>query len=299
MKLPSLPSPIIQLHSEVFSQKKVEVFVKREDLIHPEIMGNKWRKLKYNLEEARKLGCKRLVTMGGAFSNHIAATAAAAELYGFKSKGIIRGNELSPDSNVTLKTAHKKGMELQFVNRDEFREFRSETIAHRDGDYWLPEGGTNALALRGVSELIDEIDLEYDVIVTPVGTGGTMAGLLKGLRGQKRIYGFSALKGTFIRQEFNKLCLENEVNYLNYELITDYHFGGYGKINQDLKGFIHSFKQEFGFLLDPVYTGKMFFGVCEKVKNNQIAPTTRLLLLHTGGLQGIQGYQNARDSSFG
>ena len=292
MKLPSVPSPVIQLHSKLFSHKKVEIFVKREDLIHAEIMGNKWRKLKYNLEEARKLGKNRLVTFGGAYSNHIAATAAAAKLYGFRSKGIIRGDELSHNSNHTLQTASGNGMELEFVSREDFRRLKRAIPADQGADYWLPEGGTNSLALKGVSELVEEIAIEFDIVATPVGTGGTMVGLVKGLAGRSMVWGFSVLKGDFMQQEVRMLCEENAVPYSNYELFNDYHFGGYGKINQDLKGFMHSFKQEFGFLLDPVYTGKMFYGVWEKVENDQIAPATRLLLLHTGGLQGIAGYQN-------
>lgn len=285
---PVVPSPIVQLHHDVFQKKEIEVFVKREDLIHEEIMGNKWRKLKYNLEEAKKLKKKRLVTFGGAYSNHIAATAAAAALYGFESKGIIRGEELNASSNRTLRTAASKGMTLEFVSREQFRELKTSYPDMLPEDYLLPEGGTNAMALMGVAELIEEVDISFDVLVTPVGTGGTLVGLLAGLNGRSEVWGFSALKGEFIQEEIRKLCMANSLNHTNYKLFTNYHFGGYGKINQDLKGFMHTFKQEFDFLLDPVYTGKMFFGVWENVKNNQIAPGTRLLVLHTGGLQGIQ-----------
>ncbi|MDW3197260.1 MAG: pyridoxal-phosphate dependent enzyme [Cytophagales bacterium] len=285
---PVVPSPIVQLHHPDFENKHIEVFVKREDLIHPEIMGNKWRKLKYNLEAARKLGKKRLVTFGGAYSNHVAATAAAAELFDFESKAIIRGEELNSASNQTLRTAAEKGMSFEFVSREQFRQLKMAYQGLQPEDYLLPEGGTNALAVEGVAELIDEIDVAFDILVTPVGTGGTLAGLLKGLKGKGMVWGFSALKGVFIHDEIEKLCEMNYLTHRNYKLFTDYHFGGYGKINQDLKGFMHTFMQEFGFLLDPVYTGKMFFGVWENVKNNQIAPGTRLLVLHTGGLQGIQ-----------
>ncbi len=285
---PVVPSPIVQLHHNDFQKKGIEVYVKREDLIHEEIMGNKWRKLKYNLDEAQKRGKKRLVTFGGAYSNHIAATAAAANLYGFQSKGIIRGEELHANSNPTLRKAASKGMKFEFVSRQRFRELKSNYTDLSSEDYLLPEGGTNTLAIKGVAEIISEVDISFDVIVTPVGTGGTLAGLLFGLEGKSEVWGFSALKGEFIHDEIRRLCSENNLTYTNYKLFTNYHFGGYGKINQDLKGFMHTFKQEFNFLLDPVYTGKMFFGVWENVKNNQIAPGTRLLVLHTGGLQGIQ-----------
>lgn len=285
---PVVPSPIIQLRHPDLEKKEVKVFVKREDLIHPEIMGNKWRKLKYNLKEAKRLGKKRLVTFGGAYSNHVAATAAAAELFGFESKAIIRGDELTPDSNRTLRTAASKGMSFEFVSREQFRQLKTHYQDLKREDYLLPEGGTNALALQGVAELIKEIDVAFDILVTPVGTGGTLAGLLKGLEGKALVWGFSALKGAFMHEEISRLCEENGLTHRNYKLFTAYHFGGYGKINQDLKGFMHTFMQEFDFLLDPVYTGKMFYGVWENIKNNQIAPGTRLLVLHTGGLQGIQ-----------
>lgn len=285
---PVVPSPIIQLHHNDFQKKKIEVYVKREDLIHGEIMGNKWRKLKYNLEEAKKLKKKRLVTFGGAYSNHIAATAAAAELFDFESKGIIRGEELNVKSNRTLFTAASKGMALEFVSRERFRELKEDYSSLQPEEYLLPEGGTNRLALKGVAEVINEIDIPFDILVTPVGTGGTLAGLLQGLRGQSEVWGFSALKGEFMHEEIRRLCEVNNLTHNNYKLFTNYHFGGYGKINQDLKGFMHTFKREFDFLLDPIYTGKMFFGVWENIKNNQIAPETRLLVLHTGGLQGIQ-----------
>lgn len=285
---PVVPSPIVQLHHDDFLKKGIEVFVKREDMIHEEVMGNKWRKLKYNLEAARKLKKKRLVTFGGAYSNHIAATAAAAAIYDFESKGIIRGEELNESSNRTLKTAASKGMTFEFVTRTQFRELKKVYPGLQSDDYLLPEGGTNELALKGVAEIITEIDRPFDLLVTPVGTGGTLVGLLKGLNGQASVWGFSALKGDFIKDEVQLLCDRFQIAENNYQLFTNYHFGGYGKINQDLKGFMHTFKQEFNFLLDPVYTGKMFFGVWEKIKNNQIAPGTRLLILHTGGLQGIQ-----------
>ncbi len=285
---PVLPSPIIQLHHKVLENKEIEIFVKREDLIHKEIMGNKWRKLKYNLEAAQKLKKRRLVTFGGAYSNHIAATAAAAHLYGFESKGIIRGEELNAESNLTLKTAAAKGMSFEFVPREEFRTLKKTYTKLEHFDFLIPEGGTNDLALEGVAEIIKEIEMSFDIMVTPVGTGGTLVGLIKGLNGRSKIWGFSALKGEFIRDEIRQLRVKNKLPHSNYELFTNYHFGGYGKINQDLKRFIHTFKQEFNVLLDPVYTGKMFFGVWEKVKNDQIAPGTRLLVLHTGGLQGLQ-----------
>ena len=285
---PVVPSPIIKLHHDDFQKKQIEVFVKREDLIHEEIMGNKWRKLKYNLKEAERLKKKRLVTFGGAFSNHIAATAAAAKAFGFESRGIIRGDELNEQSNRTLRTAAKNGMALEFVSREKFREWKMNYPHIRPDEYLLPEGGTNALALKGVAEIMDEIDIPFDMLVTPVGTGGTLAGLLLGLKGKAEVWGFSALKGTFMHDVIRQLCEEHQIIHRNFKLFTNYHFGGYGKMNKDLRDFMNNFQEEFDFFLDPVYTGKMFFGVWEHVRNNQIAPGSCLLILHTGGLQGIQ-----------
>lgn len=267
--------------------------MKREDLIHPEIMGNKWRKLKYNLLEASATGKKRLITKGGAYSNHIAATAAAAKTYGFDSLGIIRGQELNTQSNLTLKTAHKNGMKLQFVDRAAYKEISEMTFPLDNDDFFIPEGGTNSLAIKGVSELIDEIDDSYNIIATSIGTGGTLCGLLKGLEGNYQIMGFSALKGDFMIKEIEHLRQEFNIPWKNYHLNLDYHFGGYGKVTHSLVAFINEFKAQFGISLDPIYTGKMFYGVWDKVKNDQIAKGSRILLLHTGGLQGVSGF-NAR-----
>jgi len=273
--------------------KEIEVWVKREDLIHPEIMGNKWRKLKYNLLDARAKGKKTLITKGGAYSNHIAATAAAAKAYGFEALGIIRGQELLVDSNLTLKTANKNGMKLQFVDRASYKEISEITFHLEDGDFFIPEGGTNSLAIQGVSELVQEIDDFYDIIATSIGTGGTLCGLLKGLEGNCQILGFSSLKGDFMIKEIEHLRQEFNIPWKNYHLDLNYHFGGYGKVLTSLVAFINEFKAEFGISLDPIYTGKMFYGVWDKVKNDQIAKGSRILLLHTGGLQGASGF-NAR-----
>ena len=293
MEWPKTPSPIQQLHADFLAKKNISVFVKREDLIHPEIMGNKWRKLKYNLHAAREQKKNTLVTFGGAYSNHIAAVAAASRIYGFKSIGYIRGEELHADSNPTLRKASKDGMDLRFLTRTNFRKLKNTYQSRNPDEYFLPEGGTNLKAIQGATEIISEIDIPFDILVTPVGTGGTMAGLVRGLAGAKHVWGVGALKGRFLQQEFDKTLQKYDIPHRNYTLFSDDHFGGYGKITPELIHFINIFKQEFGFLLDPLYTGKMFHSVWDKVKNDQIAKNSCLLLLHTGGLQGIAGY-NAR-----
>jgi len=293
MKVPYLPSPTVQLTGELFEEKGVEVFVKRDDLIHPHVMGNKWRKLKYNLEAARHQGATTLKTFGGAFSNHITAVAAAADADGFRSIGVIRGEELDPQSNPTLRFAHSMGMQLEFVSREDFRWLKKVDGTDDPQTFVIPEGGTNRHAVRGVAELIQEIDIEYEVIAVPIGTGGTMAGLIQGLHGERQVVGVSCLKGKFIHDELHEMLKKWDVPFHNYEILTEYHFGGYGRFNQELIRFIHIFRRDFGFLVDPVYTGKLFFGVFDRIAEDSFNRGTRILLIHTGGLQGIEGF-NAR-----
>ncbi len=294
MEEPQTPSPIIRIDHELFRDKGVEVWVKRDDLIHPQIMGNKWRKLKYNLLHAKEMGKNTLFTYGGAFSNHLAAVAAAAKLYGFEAVGIVRGDELNANSNATLKFAASQGMSLQFVSREDYRKLKKQQRADADENaYILPEGGTNQLAVKGVAELVDEITQDFDVIIAPIGTGGTLVGIVQGLKGTKQVIGISSLKGRFVLSEVDDLCRELHVPFHNYEILTEYHFGGYGRFDQDLIGFINIFRRSFGFLIDPIYTGKMFFGVFEEIAKGSFQRGTRLIVIHTGGLQGIEGF-NAR-----
>ncbi|MFY0687858.1 MAG: pyridoxal-phosphate dependent enzyme [Cyclobacteriaceae bacterium] len=292
MSIPHEHTPVEQLHSEFLSRYGVSVFVKRDDVNHPMIMGNKWRKLKYNLEQAKDQKCDTLLTYGGAYSNHVLATAAAAAAFGFKSIGVIRGDELNPDSNITLKTASDLNMKLEFVSREKFRKMKTQLSipAGLSKVYVLPEGGTNKFAIKGCAELIHELGQEYDLIATSMGTGGTFAGLLMGLKGSGHLLGFSALKGPWINDETEKLLNEHQISYTNYGVYQDHYFGGYGKYTKTLIEFINAFYRDYHILLDPIYTGKMFFSVWEMIKNAQIATGSRILLIHTGGLQGIAGF---------
>ena len=269
------------------------MYVKRDELTHPEIMGNKWRKLKYNLEAAQNQGNKQLITMGGAFSNHIAATASAAKEFGFDAVGIIRGEELNEDSNATLQKAVADGMKLIFVSRTDYKEYRQnpsllkERYSH---SYFLPEGGTNHLAIRGCEEIIDEITHEFDLIACPIGTGGTFCGLVKSTKANQQVLGFSSLKGYFIQEEVGEMLEKYGITNQNHEIYTNYHFGGYGKTTEELIEFMNWFEENFQITLDPIYTGKCFFGVWDMVKRNKFEKNLRIVLLHTGGLQGIQGF---------
>jgi 1-aminocyclopropane-1-carboxylate deaminase len=269
----------------------VQLFIKREDLIHPFVSGNKFRKLKYNLSEAKSQEQETLLTFGGAFSNHIAAVAAAGRLHGFHTIGIIRGEELESkiDSNPTLRFAVENGMQLVFITRTTYREKTSETVITQLKEkfgrfYTIPEGGTNDLAVKGCAEIITETETDFDIVCCAVGTGGTIAGLSHGVHSHQQVLGFPALKGDFLQKEIAKYTHKN-----NWQLITEYHFGGYGKVSDELIAFINYFKQQTNIPLDPIYTGKMLFGIIDLIKNGHFAKQKRILAIHTGGLQGIEG----------
>lgn len=269
----------------------VELFMKREDEIHPFVSGNKYRKLKYNLIEAENCGHKTLLTFGGAFSNHIAAVASAGNGLGFKTIGVIRGEELGDkiSSNATLSFAQQNGMEFKFVSRSDYRNKTSEVFLNTLKDefgafYLVPEGGTNALAVKGCEEILNSEDEDFDYICCAVGTGGTISGIINCSKASQQVLGFPALKGDFLKQDISKFARQT-----NWELINDYHFGGYAKINVDLIAFINQFKLENDIALDPVYTGKMMFGVFNMIEKHYFPKGSRILVIHTGGLQGIEG----------
>lgn len=270
---------------------KNNLWIKPEYLSHEFISGNKLRKLKYNLIEAKADGFTKLLTFGGAYSNHIVAVAAAGKLEGFETIGIIRGKEIenNQETNHTLTLAKKFGMRLKFISRDLYREKTSDTFIKSLKEefkdfYLLPEGGTNKLAVRGCAEILTRNDAEFDVICCPVGTGGTLAGLINSSHVHQNILGFSALKGDFLKSEVQRYTEKS-----NWELKTDYHFGGYAKINRELISFINRFKLDFDIPLDPVYNGKMMYGIMDLLKKGHISENKKILAIHTGGLQGIAG----------
>jgi 1-aminocyclopropane-1-carboxylate deaminase/D-cysteine desulfhydrase-like pyridoxal-dependent ACC family enzyme len=269
-----------------------KIFIKRDDAIHPLISGNKWRKLKYNLIEASRLGKDKLLTFGGAFSNHIHATAAAGELFGIKTIGIIRGEEYEP-LNSTLSAAKKMGMELHYLPRKIYRdrnnpEFQRELAEKFGNPYVVPEGGTNKFALTGVAELVDEIDVEFTHVCSAVGSGGTLAGIVRGLRGEKKALGFPALKGgEYMSGIISDLLNESgEGKYVNWELIADYHHGGFAKVTPELIDFINQFVLLNSIQLDYIYTGKMFYAISQLIKNDYFSNNDVIVAVHTGGLQG-------------
>ncbi|KAA5532902.1 1-aminocyclopropane-1-carboxylate deaminase/D-cysteine desulfhydrase [Paenimyroides baculatum] len=288
---------MIQSQQEAFNQKiaipndfGIEVYVKREDVLHSEISGNKFRKLKYNLAEARDLGFTKLLTFGGAYSNHIAAAAAAGKEFGFETIGVIRGEELQEKylENPTLKKASENGMQFEFVTRTQYRDKNNseflDQLKEKFGDFYLiPEGGTNNLAVKGCKEILRDDDKMFDFICCAVGTGGTISGIINSLKPHQKAIGFPALKGDFLTEDIQKYAKNSQWN-----LVTDYHFGGYAKLNDELKQFMKQFFKKYLISLDPVYTSKTFFGVIDLISKGYFKPDSKILIIHTGGLQGLQ-----------
>ena len=269
----------------------VKLFIKREDLIHPLISGNKYRKLKYNLVQAKVESHHTLLTFGGAFSNHILAVASAGFENNLKTIGIIRGEELFSkiNENPTLKKAQGLGMSFKFISREAYKEKNNpefiRNLRNEFGTFYLiPEGGTNDLAIKGCEEIITNDEFQYDYICSSVGTAGTITGIINASLSHQKIIGFPALKGSFISKE-----ISNFANKMNWEIESDYHFGGYGKISDALIRFINEFFLKYNIPLDPIYTGKMMYGIFDLIDKNYFPKNSKVLAIHTGGLQGING----------
>ena len=265
--------------------------IKREDLIHPFISGNKFRKLKYNLLEALNNELGTVVTFGGAYSNHIAATSYAGKAYGLRTIGVIRGEELATNwrNNPTLSLAHDHGMRFMFISRTQYRN-KTDSVFYKSLQdeigpfYMVPEGGTNTLAVKGCEEILTKADSSFNVICSSVGTGGTMAGIINSSDPGQQILGLTSLKGDFLIKDIRKFAVRE-----NWILNMDYHFGGYAKVSGTLIEFINYFKERTGIPTDPIYTGKLIFGILDLVKRDYFMPGTKILAIHTGGLQGISG----------
>jgi 1-aminocyclopropane-1-carboxylate deaminase len=274
------------------------LLVKREDLNHPQLSGNKWHKLKYNVIEAKKRGYDKILTFGGAYSNHIYAVAAAGEIFEFDTIGIIRGEEHLP-LNPTLMFAESKGMNIHYMDRNSYREKNSpenlKKLKKTFGKFYLiPEGGTNKLAVKGASEIISGTNESFDYICCACGTGGTLAGLITGLNGNKNALGFSVLKGgNFLIQEVERLVYETTgKKYNNWNINPDYHFGGYAKIDLNLIGFVERFQKINDILVEPIYTGKLLYGIYDFIFKGFFKKGQTILVIHTGGLQGLEGMNN-------
>lgn len=285
-------SPIHQIKNQLFDKKGIEVYLKRDDLIHPIISGNKWRKLKYVLQKASNENKTHLVTFGGAYSNHLLATAAAASKFGFRSTGIVRGEEVMND---TLFLCRLHGMELIFVDRESYRDklaLFDKYFADDENAFFIDEGGASAEGVKGCSELVDGLTEQYNHIFCACGTGTTAAGIINGVRQYSQETQFNGIpvfkNGEFLRGEIDRFLTEPSL----YELHTDYHFGGYGKTDDRLIQFIKQFVAETGILIEPVYTGKMLYAVFDLAAKGYFKRGDRILAIHTGGIWGLLGMKD-------
>ncbi|WBL43071.1 pyridoxal-phosphate dependent enzyme [Algoriphagus halophytocola] len=280
----------------ILEEKGIELAIKRLDLVHPEVSGNKFFKLKHNLEKAKTAGKTKIMTFGGAFSNHIYATAKAAQAENLEAIGIIRGERTEP-LNYTLRSAEEAGMQLEFIDRSSYRN-KTELgflagLSEKFGDFFLiPEGGTNEQAIKGTQEILRHKDSDFTHITTSIGTGGTFSGLFSTLDNHQKLLGFSALKGEFIHREIAELIEKYQLTSKgSYEIITPYHFGGYAKWKPELVELIRWFWEVFKIPLDPVYTGKMMFGLFDLINKNHFPKGSKILAIHSGGLQGNIGFE--------
>lgn len=285
-------SPVHKIEDAVFTDQKIELYLKRDDLIHPLISGNKWRKLKYLLEDARLRHKTRLVTFGGAFSNHLLATASAGAAFGFKTTGFVRGEKVQND---TLFMCALLGMELIFVDRNRYQHKHELFLAHFFNDagaYFIDEGGASALAALGCSELVDELSEKYGHIFCACGTGTTAAGIINGLTRNDLSTQFHAIPvfkdAGWMQQDIEKYLLKEAP----FNLHIGYGFGGYAKVTPELLTFIKDFIAATGILIDPVYAGKMLFAIYHLAKKKYFLPGSKILAVHTGGIFGLLGMKN-------
>jgi len=286
----NIPSPVVELKSRLFIKKNVSVFVKRDDLIHPFVSGNKWRKLKYNFKEIKIKNHNVVLSFGGAYSNHLHALSWFANNQEIKSIGVVRGDK-GIKLNPTLLFCKKNNMDLYFLDRETYRENKysnkiiSDIKNKHKNIYMIPEGGCNDLGVKGCEEILKESNEKYDFICSSFGTGCTAAGIINSLEKKQYYLGLSSLKGAFsMREKISNMCHQSN----NWGLNFDYHFGGFGKTDYNLDQFMHQFYLNFKIILDPVYTGKLFFGIFDLILNNFFEPKSKILIIHTGGLQGIQ-----------
>ncbi|MCX2717992.1 1-aminocyclopropane-1-carboxylate deaminase/D-cysteine desulfhydrase [Lentiprolixibacter aurantiacus] len=287
-----IPNQKIEL--PILEEHGVTLNIKREDLIHPLVSGNKYRKLKYNLQAAREGGFDTLLTFGGAYSNHIAATAFAGAENGLRTIGVIRGEELEYvwQDNPTLREAHRTGMHFHFMSRKDYRQKTTTSILDKLKERWgkfyvLPEGGTNILAVKGCEEILKPQDAHFDFIASCVGTGGTLAGLINSARPHQEVLGFPVLKDEGLKEDIPTFVKRGQ-----WRLIWDYHFGGYAKVSRELVTFINDFRRKTGVSLDPIYTGKLLYGIIDLIGRGKFKTGTNILAIHSGGLQGIAGMNN-------
>ncbi len=307
----TLTIPIQKIQHPIFIKNKLILEVLRTDKTDPVISGNKWFKLKYNLIEAKEQGYTTLMSFGGPYSNHLHALATAGKANGFNTIGIIRGEEHLP-LNPTLSDVTQQGMKLYYINRKMYRNkhtpqvleqlkqmiTKARPFSNSEPYYLVPEGGTNATAIKGAAEIASFIPDNTDFICVPCGTGGTAAGIISGVSSlnssensqKKTILGFPAMKGGEFLEQTIHSYLSNDLSPLtSWQLLYDWHFGGFGKINKTLALFIEDFEQKYSIDLDPIYTAKMMYAIVSMAKNDYFPEGSKIVVIHTGGLQGKRG----------
>lgn len=286
-----LPSPLQPVHHPLLTRYGVELWCKRDDLIHPTISGNKWRKLDYHLRHATEQGKRHLLSFGGAYSNHIHALAAAGYHAGLRTTGIIRG-EADAVSNTTLRDAQRWGMRLLFVDRQSYRRRQDPDWLARfaaDDTLIIPEGGSSPLAIPGVAELVGEVPFSPDLWVLPCASGGTLAGLVAGKGAQEQILAIAVLKGGgFIADEVCRLH-PAAASTPGWRIALDHHDGGYARFSPALWQWVQDFSATTGLPLEPIYSGKAMWGLFRELAAGRIAPGSKLVFIHTGGMQGLAG----------
>ncbi|RLA26125.1 MAG: 1-aminocyclopropane-1-carboxylate deaminase/D-cysteine desulfhydrase [Gammaproteobacteria bacterium] len=288
--LDKIEEPFIREHG-------IELWLKRDDLLHPVISGNKWRKLKYILDHALSFNARKIISMGGAYSNHLHALAYIGHALGIKTHGIIRG-ERPEVLNPTLSDLLAWGMTIDFVTRSEYRQLRAyknhdSLPGLQAGEYWLVEGGATVQALQGVAELVDELAMDYDVVCAPCGTATTLAGIINAVSEAKQVIGFAALKGaSFLAADVQQMLNNKHGHNNRWYIELGYHFGGFAKVSPALLGFINDFEQVHRIKLEPVYTGKMLYGIYALIKQGYFKSGQKIIAVHTGGLQGNRGFAN-------
>lgn len=295
-------SILTEIKTDFLEKRGIKLFIKRDDLIHREVSGNKWRKLKYNIELCRTKKKSGILTFGGAYSNHLVATAAACHLAKIDSIGIIRGDELSVNSNATLQRCASYGMQLIFISREKYsmrgeKEFQ-EKLMNTYPEYQLvPEGGANYYGMIGCQEIMQEVSIPVDHIFVAQGTTTTSCGIAMTLMDSQRLHVVPVLKKFDSRKEMHELWkwagFDNEIieEWLeNVEILDSYHFGGYGKYTDELLDFIGKFYKDHAVKLDPVYTGKAMYALMNEIKTGSYDNQT-ILFIHTGGVQGTEGIE--------
>ena len=290
----NIPTKTIKINSNLFDKKEVELFIKRDDLIDKIISGNKWRKLKYNLKYAKEEGYDSVLSFGGDHSNHLHALSYAANQTGFQSIGVVRGEKKSL-LTPTLTFCMEQNMQLFYLERSKYRveKYSKDTLLKlkkKFGSfYMIPEGGNNQLGIKGCQEIIREVTTPFDFLCCPVGTGCTASGLIQSISKEQKFIGFCAFNKVH-EQKNNIIRSFNSKLYDNWELISENHFGGFAKINTNLIKFVRQFYLEYQIELDLIYMGKLFYSLFNLIRRGFFPKKTKILVIHTGGIQGLKGF---------